>query len=292
LLTGIDPYAEMTQTQTMQAAQMERLCIPETVDTRLATLIRGLTLKAPEDRWEYEEVLRWCNDEDVEVKDHTQPIKAYHFDGKEIRDLNDLAIAIAQNWSEGIKHMGRGLLFEHFRTINQDLASKISDCDELRPQDLGLMKLIYCLKPDAPLYWRGEMLVDLPSLGVSISKELPNINKNYLELLTLGALRTFLEIKGFDLNLINTIKELEIQAATEPDLAYFRLARLLNNNSEFKYHNRSFSNPDQLVAYLYEQRSKINAIANELLENKDFLAWLTHLGFGEKIAGWQKISYE
>lgn len=295
LVTGIDPFAGMNDRQIVLETAVNSLVIPESVDSGLAKLIKGLTLKAPEDRWGYDEVRRWCNNEEIEIKEYNQPantIPTYYFSGKEYNNSYDLANAIAHNWAEGIKHMKRGLLYEHFRKINQDLASKIYDCSELRQPDLGLMKLIYHLKPDSTLCWRGKTFADLKTFGASLSMKITEISRDSSEILYLGGLQQYLELNGFGDELIKIINELQTQAASEPSLAYFRLVRLLNDNQEFIYKDQTFTDPDQLVAYLFEKRSRINSIADDLLKNVDFQAWLTHLGFGEHISEWRKISYE
>jgi serine/threonine protein kinase len=292
LATGSDPYEGMTDTQILMRTMNYKLGIPSSVNPRLTKLIRGLTVKERKERWGYDEIKRWLNNEDVEVVERygaKTDIKAYIFEGRELYELDALSLSLAESWSEGVKQLYRGFLSEHLKQFGQDLASKAMDCAEERNKDLGFFKLIYIMNPGAPLCWRGEMFIDLYALSASITKDLPEINQNYLDLLTGGALLHFLEVKGFDKKLISTVKDLKQLAAADPGFAYFQLARLLSDNNEFKYKDQAFYSPDELVNYLYNQRSRIEQIAAELLENKDFLAWLNHLGYARQISKWQQI---
>lgn len=292
LATGSDPYEGMTDTQVLMQTLNYELNIPSSVNPRLAKLIRWLTVKERKKRWGYNEIKLWLNNKDNESYMPNPPrpdIKPYIFAGRELYELDALALSLAETWSEGVKHLYRGFLSEHLKQFGQDLASKGMDCAEERDKDMGLFKLIYIMNPGAPLCWRGEMFIDLYALSASITKDLPNVNQNYLDLLTGGALTYFLELKGFDRNLIATVKKLMELAATDPGFAYFKLARILSDNNEFKYEHQSFFSPDELANYLYNQRSRIDKIAADLLDNKDFLAWLSHLGFSEHISRWQQI---
>jgi serine/threonine protein kinase len=297
LVTGFDPFEGMTDTQILLQTINYPLNIPASVPSRLAELIRGLTVKDRNYRWGYAQVQRWCNQEVVPIYegDTGNParsnIKPYTFAGRKLYELEEFSLCLAENWTEGIKHLYRGYIADHLKQFGQELTSKGTDCAEERDQDLGFFKLIYLLNPKAPLCWRGEMFIDLYKLSTSISKELPQVNQSYLTLLTSGALQHFLQVKGFDSRFISLVQELEKQAVQDPDLAYYRLARLLGENPEFHYAGQTFSTPDDLVHYLYEQRSRLDQLAVELLANKDFLAWLYHLGYSEHIAQWQEIDY-
>jgi serine/threonine protein kinase len=292
LVTGSDPYEGMTDIQILMETLNYQLNIPSSVNPRLTKLIRGLTVKERKERWGYNEIKRWLNNEDVEIVDRYKAkadIKPYIFEGRELYELDALSLSLAESWSEGVKHLFRGFLGEHLKQFGQDLASKAMDCAEERDKDLGFFKLIYIMNPGAPFCWRGEMFIDLYALSASITKGLPNINQDYLDLLTGGALLHFLEVKGFDGKLISAVKALKQLAQDDLGFAYFQLARLLSDNNEFKYEYQSFYSPDELANYLYNQRSRIEKIAAELLDNKDFLAWLSHLGFAEHISKWQQI---
>lgn len=294
LATGVDPFAGMEDTQIIMQTLNYKLNIPADVHPRITSLIRGLTVKERKDRWGYEELKRWINNETVEIKESIRrksDVKPYVFDSREIFTLDDLALSLAVRWEEGIKHLYRGFITDHLKQFGQDLASNAMDFQEEKNRDIGLFKLIYAINGDAPLCWHGEMFFDMGKLAEAMKKSLPDVNENYLLLLTSGALRYFLEKKGYDRELIWEVRILEVLADTDTQMAYYKLTFLLGNSTVLSFRKTQFNSVDDLAKFLYDNRQDVEKISEELLESKYFFAWMEHLGFSKQIEAWRKIEY-
>ncbi|MBN2418551.1 MAG: hypothetical protein JXL81_04150, partial [Deltaproteobacteria bacterium] len=265
------------------------------IDPRISLLIRGLTVKERKDRWGYDEVKRWLRNENVEIRTPARTIanvKAYVFEGREILNPGELALSLSEFWEEGKKHLYRGFIQDWVKQFGQDLASKTMDIEEEEGnQDLGLFKLIYTLDPDIPLCWRGNIFADLKAFGEAMNRELPGINKDYLELMTSGALEYYLNKKGYSTELLKEVERLMGLAEEDNEKAYFELSYLLGGASGFRFNDSLFKDVDELIAYLYETRKDIEDFSRQLINSKYFFAWLDHLGFEDRIEKWKKIEY-
>ena len=69
LATGIDLFKGLSDKELYKFAHMEYLNIRGNIDSTLANIIRGLTVKAKDERWGYTEVSRALQGEDVEIND-------------------------------------------------------------------------------------------------------------------------------------------------------------------------------------------------------------------------------
>ncbi|WP_191090651.1 serine/threonine protein kinase [Niallia endozanthoxylica] len=295
LATGFDPFSGMTDEQIIKMTITDKLHIPENTDQHLAHLIKGLTVKERKDRWGYEEVQRWSKGEFITINEsakgftHHQP---YHFKDQEFYNLEGLALALAQSWDEGIKHLKRGFISAYIKPVRQDLASEIMDYEEERDNDTALFKTIYSLSPDAPLCWKGEVFQELSQLGEAMKKQMPDLNEYYAELLQKGMLLFFLQKRQASAELIKEVESLQSLAGTDPSKAYYKLYYLLSNSTEFQLEEDVFQSVDELVEYLYEHRQRVEEIAKGLLEQPYFFAWLEKLGYEEFIKEWKKIQYD
>ncbi|MBM7865648.1 protein kinase [Heliobacterium gestii] len=295
LITGHDPFLGMTDQQILKVTLTDKLHIPSTVDNTIAQLIRGLTVKEREDRWGYDEVERWCEGQPVPVKENANRVKnirPYVFNGEEIMELDKLALALAGKWDEAMKHFARGYISEHLLQIGQDLASTAADYEEETNREFGFFKLLYLLNPKAPLCWRGEFFTDLVRLGERVRECLPEINRDYADLLESGALLHFLRTKQLDPAVVDAFARLKERCRTDRNEAYYKMAFLLTGSNLMKWRGQLFDSVDALVGYLHANREgDIDAMAEELVGSKYFYAWLEHLGYGSILKQWRALPY-
>jgi hypothetical protein len=294
LVTGIDPFAGMTEQQILKMTLTDKLIIPSSVDARIAHLIRGLTVKERKDRWGYEEIEKWLRGEQVAVKESnpaTLHVRPYQFAGRDIYDLDELALALAEQWQEGIKHLYRGLIKDHMKQFGQEYLSRVMDCEEERNHDVGLYHLIYVLSPKAPLCWKGEVFSDLKHVGKAMHDKLPSIDSAYLELLQTGMLLDFLQRRSANPKLVEAVVQLQNIAKKDSSLAYYRLYYLLYQDNGFSFKQFCFRSVDELVQYLHSHSDYVEEISKELLEQPCFFAWLEHLGFAEHVAQWRTLQH-
>ncbi|MBR1737914.1 MAG: hypothetical protein IJ736_13030, partial [Firmicutes bacterium] len=85
LATGIDLFNGLSDKELFKFAHTEYLNIRGNVDSMLANIIRGLTVKAKDERWGYTEVTRALQGEDVEINDdYVCDVDVDSFNGKDM----------------------------------------------------------------------------------------------------------------------------------------------------------------------------------------------------------------
>ncbi len=177
LLTGVLPTDGMTEKELERYALTSKIPIPDSVPERLALLIRGLTYKDitnrkdknnPNNRWVYEQVCDWLagkamvepgaaggQGEAAEAQGNVPP---FDFMGQKYTDLDELFIALAENWDEGKKVLGRGFLEGYFRNNGMNtLAGAAMDAAEDGLSDRAYGRFLYenCSALEA-IYWKGN----------------------------------------------------------------------------------------------------------------------------------------
>jgi serine/threonine protein kinase len=130
------------------------------------TLCRGLLLRDPQQRWDLAEIQRWRRGENVAVASENAPAatpetsaqRPYKIGGESCCSAEQLGRALAQHWTEAVKHLERDLILGWVRDEFKDqvLASFVMDLTaENLPADEKLLKLIRQLAPDLPPVYRG-----------------------------------------------------------------------------------------------------------------------------------------
>lgn len=174
---GQDPFAGMTDMQILYSTINKPLEIPSTIPQRLQQLIRGLTVKDRNNRWGYEEVSRWLNNEDVEIKERRtyKGMKPYNFMNNRYFGLDEISMAFAADWDNAMKHLYRGLVDKNIVQYGEEYANKIIDLKNLEDKDIAVFKMIYILNKNAPLCFKGAIYTDLQALGMAIKEKAPKV---------------------------------------------------------------------------------------------------------------------
>ncbi|MFA5524873.1 MAG: protein kinase [Tissierellales bacterium] len=272
LLQG-DPFEGLNDQQIYIMTCVKSIEIPSYIDKNMVNLIKGLTLKDRANRWGYNEIKKWLNNEYVEINDgikQRDSVLPYKFiDDNEYFEMADLMIAFAQNWEEGKKHLYRGYLKRHmeddFKNYGANICSKVEDCMEEKNQDLGLLKLIYALNPNAPLCWKGRIFGDVTSFVDAVLEEFPNVGSYFEEALRLGIISHYLEVRGNNEDIIKLAKEFETEENRET--AFFKMIYLLDPSKPLHWRGAVYNSLDSLseaIGKVYHSRNK-NKNVKELL---------------------------
>lgn len=119
------------------------------------------------------------------VSPNMKDIRPYMFNGQKIYELDQLALALADNWEEAKKHLYRGFISKHLLQFGQDLTSMAMDIKEgERDHDIGLFKLIYLISPTAPLCWKGDIFRSFGKLIQLMEMSLPDKDERCFTLLS------------------------------------------------------------------------------------------------------------
>ena len=190
LYCGKTPYRDMDPEEIEKYLVIQRLPFPEDMPKQLQDLIRALTYPDisnrnskdnPNRRWGYEEVKKWLEDVPQTIPGegiHALSDKPYRFAEAEYSDVRLLVKAMAENWSEGKKHLFRGLLTSHFQECDPHRArlcreAELEAAESGGRDDFIFWKTLYALAPECQDFiWKGKTYSGLSAFGREILERL------------------------------------------------------------------------------------------------------------------------
>lgn len=132
-------------------------------DEDLARLCRGLLLRDPSRRWGGAEVERWLAGDPgltAPVESGAAGVRPYHVGEHEARSGEELALALAAHWPEGVQDLKRGLLRDWLKEELHDfnLTRRLADIMEARGEsdDRRLLRFLLAAAPQLPPVWQGR----------------------------------------------------------------------------------------------------------------------------------------
>jgi serine/threonine protein kinase/HAMP domain-containing protein len=134
-------------------------------DARWQRLCRGLLTRDPKTRWGADEIARWLGGDDslAIVDEHAAPVAGaaspYRVGERECRTPRELAVALAADWTAGVKDLKRGMLRAWLQNDlrDQNLARVAADAEEALEisDDERLLRLLLRLDPHLPPVFKG-----------------------------------------------------------------------------------------------------------------------------------------
>ena len=173
MLEGRHPFSGIPELAINYQLATRGIPVQETVPLDWQLPAKGLLTRDPEQRWGEKELAAWLEGERnipiyyTEVpsnRNNNYDYRPYKFDGKDIYDLGELAVALAENWTEGVKRLGRGSLLDWVKQDlkNHDLATQIEDVsdDNRLDSDTKMSVALLVIAKELPLMWKGQPIVD------------------------------------------------------------------------------------------------------------------------------------
>ena len=322
LFCGNLPYENLTPEEIARYTAIQKLPYPDDMPQELQNLISGLTYsdltnradkENPNRRWTYEEVKNW-------LEDKPQPIpggkifgtsagnflSGYKFDGKNYNNVDNLVMALAENWAEGKKHFTRGLISAFFKSQDQEIASYCMDAEEEvqrgRNSDVEFWKLLYKLSPNLKkFFWKNKNYSSAQKFGEDILIKLRMADtgdkKFWNEILENNLLSQYLKNISAPKAIIDAVKSLE---NTNKDRAnnqkYYQLAYLLTGSREFVIDGKNFSTVEELINHmnnlLKNSADTFENFCYKLIDgdnnlNEEFEAWLIAIGKRAELNKWK-----
>lgn len=171
-LVGTHPFAGLSEAVILHHLTTRNIDLSGATDARFRKLLRGLLLRDPQQRWGSDEVARWCANDPGLAEPAEQSIGGsfsapYHLAKDICHTREQLAVALARNWREGVSDITHGQLLAWFRDVQKD-QNTVRLLLELRYDkevsvDVQLLQLILHLAPGIPPVWRGET-IELPAI--------------------------------------------------------------------------------------------------------------------------------
>ncbi|MBG30160.1 MAG: hypothetical protein CMI31_09180 [Opitutae bacterium] len=194
LLSGKHPFVGLDEVTVNFRLVTSGVDVPAEISDDWQLLLKGLLTRDHEKRWNPKLVRKWLDGErSMSVAydaENAQALRSgdfgyspYAFAGKKFHDPAELAVALGENWKEGVKHFGRGLLTKWLKDDlrHAEWTSRFTDLaeDEELSANQKLSVALLTLNPDLPLMDEG---------GVLTSKNLPQRMNKLQEILnsTLG----------------------------------------------------------------------------------------------------------
>ena len=192
LVTGRHPYAGLDEHAINFQIVTRGVPILAEVPERWRPLLQGLLTRDPAKRWGLVEVRQWlegATNIPVHVEAPLTPAGAgatathrpYKFGGKEYYEAAALGEALAKQWDEAVKHLGRGYIAKWVEEEIRDasLASALADVVEDKQLDpeQRLAVALLAMAPQLPLTWRGDLITrEWTQLNAPQAKRLLNSN--------------------------------------------------------------------------------------------------------------------
>jgi primosomal replication protein N'' len=178
VLGGRHPFSGLNEQAINFQLVSKGIPVPADLDARWRLLLRGLLTRDYRHRWGIDEIRTWqaggtglkvhvTSDglgEAVATVDASARArhKPYRFTNRHFETPAELALVLAENWPEAVKHFGRGLITDWIKSqiYDQEMASRLLDVsqDENLDADQKLTAALMILNPEIPIIYRGEII--------------------------------------------------------------------------------------------------------------------------------------
>lgn len=215
LFTGHTPYSGVSKDLIEQYIAVQRIPFPEGFPQDLEKLITGLTYNDitnrkdknnPNRRWTYDEVERWCKGKDVAIPGgqltseaaQAERIPPFTFQYKKYTNVAELAEALGSDWKNGKRRLYRSLLAQHFKPVNQEIASHCMDAEDAvrldnTREDIEFFCVLYKMYPQMKsFHWIDYHFNSMMELGEEILSGLKDLKSE-----TLTMMDTFMQNRLF-----------------------------------------------------------------------------------------------
>lgn len=323
LYTGMLPYQGFSQEELERMISVQRIPLPKNMPNDLKQLILGLTYSDisnrnqknnPNRRWGYEEVKKWLQGIKMVTPGEgvsNNNLLPYKFLNKEYNDINELTVALLNNWDDGKKQLFRGYLTSYFQKFNPDFALICSEGEQKASVESGkddyiFWQTMYKLNNKIKhLYWKGKQYNNLPALGRDI---LENLENNHHFSLYLGSILKN-HVTSEYLKMLDNTREKQINALVKIEDSYikyknerirmknyYRLGFFLSGQKILTVGDMSFGTILELKEYMETLFSKsfqdlrdfcYQLIDNEENLNPQFEVWLQVIGKSEAVSEWR-----
>jgi hypothetical protein len=171
VLTGRHPFAGMNELGISLHLATKPAPIPSSLAKDWQLIIKGLLTRDPRKRWGIEQISEWLQgkrnmpihfENEVANTAYRYSYRPYRFGGRDFFDLAELATALAENWDEAVKRVGRLDILkwvkEHFG--DADIANALQDvADDKNLNEYQKVTVsLLVLNPQLPAIWEDAVI--------------------------------------------------------------------------------------------------------------------------------------
>ncbi|SHO80399.1 serine/threonine protein kinase [hydrothermal vent metagenome] len=193
LASGDNIFKELDENYIAYTISTKNIPIPKDIDSDFSYLIKGLLTRNPDNRWGYNEIVRWLKgDRDIALEYYSSDgeyEKPYLINGKKYYDLSELVTLFAINpkmWQEGKAHLNRGYITKWCENNGDfDRSIKIDELKKLKDSDFALFKLIYTYNHNLDFIIAGKLINSqnlMLFMGKYIKGECSNVEESIVHL--------------------------------------------------------------------------------------------------------------
>ena len=252
---------------------------PKDLSDNLLLLIKGLTVPDEENRWGFEEVIKWSTGKlkmaDMAIAIHDKPFVFNESSSKVAHSPEELAAFMAEDRYYALRILKRGKVSEWLHACNRDnLSTNIDEIvDNERDDNACVMRSVYLLDPDMPLYGHD----DTPCRTLEeIGNDMIQLSNNDKIITEMGSdFYCFLQSHGRE-DLCNECKRIVAGNLYNPQ---WEIAAMLNPSLPFIiYENNgisaSLNTTDDVANYFRDQRCIVSKEIAYTLISESFGKWL------------------
>jgi serine/threonine protein kinase len=270
------------------------LKIPESIDGRLRRLISGLLVEDERQRFNYTDVKKWCEGEYLNIKENSlytkedfeiisdpDPLVFGILDDRilTVSTLNELAIAIENNWEHTKKLMKKPAFIDFINQFDPKIAKNVGEYCRDMDQDIAVFKILYSIRINPKIVYKGINYGSLKDFARRLDFA---ITDSQHEIIDNGLLEFFLKKNNFDEEFIESYYEISKLRCNDPEFVPFVLRYLFSESKVYEIQENKVTSIDQLIDTVIKMDvSELVQIVND----SHFLAWLYSIGFKENTLG-------
>ncbi len=265
--------------------------LPQQISGRMRILIEGLIKEEEDQRWEYEQVKRWCEGEYFSSSQRTiytrrekekviTPLIFGCFDNQmlSVSTLHQLENAIKAHWEQATRVIKRSELIDFLAQFDPELANKVRELSRLHDLDTAVFKLLLYISDDKKsIFYAGKEYLTLDDYVNSLES---GIDETARKFLLSGLLAFYLRENHKDNELIDKLESITRHIGNNDRMTIKTICYALKDKKEIEILGEKIASLEELIPQLC--RSSLIEIS-ELLEKDYFIAWLNKLGYEKDV---------
>lgn len=276
----------------------EGITIPESIEKRTRRLIEGLLVEDENLRYGYKEVRKWIEGEFVEVKEYNlytaedykenqkiSPLIIGVADGKVIAvdSLSELADAIADDWQQARQVIHTYQFIEFIKQFDAKIYDEISEILKSDADDEALFKILYVIKENKNLIFRGKNY-GLPQEFIASLGECAGNDEQYI--ITYELLEFYLKKNNYSMDIVSKIHDVIMIQQDNPQLTMQILYYLFHPQKIYQYKSEQITDMHSFIELVLSlDLADIEIMANDI----SLQAWLYSMGYKDTILHISKL---